>query len=611
MPVTRGGSGSLTQWMLICNCGRDLSTGSAEAPPIDICGACGKRLRAGRSGTLTQWIFRADLCSCDNPIAQFLPPGTTRGSFEQEQQEEETLVESEITVDATSFPVDRYAPLRLLGSGASGTVYLCRDRMLAKRVAVKVLNHLSGEELIAFQNEAKATCQLNHPNIVKVLDFGIVDLRSPYMVLEYLPGASLEKLLERGPMDPDTALGIFEQICDALSYLHSRGLFHRDLKPSNVIVSTTSGEPVAKVIDFSIGTFKGRPDARPSRGSYVGTPAYMSPEQSQGATSETTSEVYTFGCVLFEALTGYPPYIGQTAVETISMHTSEPVPSLQHHLRGSVRSVPSLENLVSTCLAKAKEERYQNFEEVKRALQEAMQELQDASEVPSTSTAGKRSVIFPVLFSLLFIASTAFGAMYFQSSTASRKPSASTRKASPVNVPKLKDAIETVDSFKWRRGIDSTGLEGWVSGASVTDEDFKLLQDKPDVTFIYVTFNDAVTGDGLKYLLDRPIKGVSFQCSSLSDEALLWMSKIKSMQSIRLSLSSMITIAGLKHLTTLPKLRQLDLCVTRLPSGALDVIAKIKSLRLLSFYNSQGVSLEGLKKVALLQDLHFLDLTGT
>ncbi len=601
--------------MLVCNCGREAAKASSPDAQVDICEHCGKRVTSGRSGTLTQWIFRADLCTCDNPLV--LPSAKGRrssySSDDKEEADESGAEPSGLEVDSR-FPAERYTPLRLLGSGASGSVYLCRDKLLAKRVAVKVLNNLSEEDLIAFQNEAKATSHLHHENIVKVLDFGVVDFRSPYMVLEYLPGASLDKLLAtEGPLEPEAALEIFQQISDALSYLHIRGIFHRDLKPSNIIISSLhSDEPTVRIIDFSIGVFKGQADSKGSRGSFAGTPTYMSPELARGERFEITSEVYSFGCVLFEALTGRPPFKGERSIETISMHAHEPVPLLSDYTLMDVSD--RLDSLIRTCMAKLQADRYQSFEEVRNAIIETQQVLQEMSNTGSdislpSETAATRRVGGPLLIGILLLTGTVFGTMAIQNNTPSGK--INRQSANARHVPKLKDVMATIDTFKWRRGFDNAGNEGWVSGTSVTDEDFKELRKEHEVSYIIVTVNDSVTGSGLRYLADRAVRGVSLQSTAINDEGLSWISKVKSLQTLRISLTGQLTVAGFKHLLDLPLLCELDTCVLSLPEGAIDVIAQIKAMRILSLYNAKHVTTEDVGKIRSLPLLHFIDLSGT
>ena len=171
-PHKSTGSGFITQFLEVCVCNTALSA-SNQAEVISLCATCGKRIGAGREGSFTQYIFRSELCSCENPKPFHPTAAPGKISFSRRVAEDLTELETipedeaEIAVDADKFPLQRYRPTAILGSGASGTVYLCTDRLLNKRVAVKILHHLSAEQLISFQDEARLTSQLNHPNIVR------------------------------------------------------------------------------------------------------------------------------------------------------------------------------------------------------------------------------------------------------------------------------------------------------------------------------------------------------------------------------------------------------------------------------------------------------------
>ena len=133
-----------------------------------------------------------------------------------------------MNLDSDNFPTDRYEPIKKLGMGANGEVYLATDKTLGKRVAVKILHSLDRDQLIQFQDEARATSKLYHTNIIDILDFGATDSGIPYMVLEYFPGITLEcHLKEVGYLDWQVAAGILKEVCIALDYAHGRRIFHR------------------------------------------------------------------------------------------------------------------------------------------------------------------------------------------------------------------------------------------------------------------------------------------------------------------------------------------------------------------------------------------------
>lgn len=374
---------SITQWMSNCNCDLVVDQGAPTAQIIT-CQNCGKRVEHGRAGSITQWVFRSDLCSCEGPklAVSELTSGSGNDSKSAVSFQKDHAPEVEMEVDSASFPLDRYMPLRLLGEGAAGSVYLCLDRLLNLKVAVKVLRYLNGEQLISFQQEARATSQLNHPNIIKVLNFGASESGAPYMVMEFFSSSSLESLIaENGALPPDVVLHICAKLCDALASAHERGIFHRDLKSSNILVSGfDTRTPDIRLIDFGVALVKrAHQESTVVQGiTVVGTPKYMPPDQALGKTYDARSEVYSLGCVLFESLTGRLPFVADTAMELVSMHANEEPPWLAD-ANENVEYSQTLESLITTCLAKDPGERFQSMGEMRDACLTAARESSNQS----------------------------------------------------------------------------------------------------------------------------------------------------------------------------------------------------------------------------------------
>lgn len=288
----------------------------------------------------------------------------------------DTVQENEITVDANIFPLDRYKPLKEIGTGAEGLVFLCRDRLLKKKVAIKCLKTLTPEHFVSLQREAKATGHLQHPNIVTVLDFGAVNGLAPYMVLDYVRGTTIEQIIkETGPLNTDAAVAVIKQTASGLAHAHHKGIFHRDIKSSNILVvdrsqdDTGSQNLKVKIVDFGLATAKHlnqEPTILHGR-TIVGTPNYMPPDQALGYTYDERSEMYSLGCVFFEALTGVPPFQGDNALATINMHANLPTPALSDR-NSNRRYSAALEAIVSKCLNKDRDQRFQTMEEFLEAL---------------------------------------------------------------------------------------------------------------------------------------------------------------------------------------------------------------------------------------------------
>ena len=207
--------------------------------------------------------------------------------------------------------------MSLLGAGGMGSVYKGLDSAMSERVvAVKVLApHLVSDEkqVQRFEQEARAANQLRHPNTISVLDFGRDPDGHIFMVIEYLTGETLTGILRHGRLDISRILYIFRQICKSLAEAHSKGIVHRDLKPDNIFVCDIYGESdFVKVIDFGIAKFlEEEGNQLTQAGKMFGTPRYLSPEQAQGKRLDARSDLYSLGVMLFESITGRPPFVAE------------------------------------------------------------------------------------------------------------------------------------------------------------------------------------------------------------------------------------------------------------------------------------------------------------
>lgn len=354
--------GSITQWLSVCNC-EALRRAEEQAVSVHICRGCGKRIGGGRSGTLTSMIFRSDLCACQRPepdpcLEGFEPLKTAvfEGYLDDDDDEEELGLAPE------DFPVDRYGPLRELGRGAGGTVFLCRDRLLRKKVAIKMLNVLTDEQLVSFQDEARATSRLDHPDLISILDFGSTASGAPFMVLEYFPGITLREYLDHyGSMDFEYLRPLISRVLEALLVAHRQGIYHRDLKPSNLLLRDGENGPELRIIDFGVARIEGAISASTEfQGrTIVGSPMYMSPDAIMGYEYDQRSELYSVGCIIFEALTGHPPFKGATALETLSMQVNSEPPL--HELQEA--ATMEVAEFVGRCVAKHPEDRFATMEE--------------------------------------------------------------------------------------------------------------------------------------------------------------------------------------------------------------------------------------------------------
>ena len=249
-----------------------------------------------------------------------------------------------------------YEILAPIGAGGMGEVYRATDTRLNRTVAIKVLHGPHSER---FEQEARAVAALNHPNICQIFDVG-----PDYLVLEHIDGRPLQ-----GPLPVEEALRLALQMAAALEAAHAKGITHRDLKPANILV-TKEG---VKLLDFGLAKVSEAKDASVTRtmaGTILGTAAYMSPEQAEGKPTDARSDVFSFGAVLYEMLSGWRAFEGESAISTMA--------AVLHKEPRRLETPPALERVVMRCLEKQAARRFQTMTELKSALQ------QIASQPPDT-----------------------------------------------------------------------------------------------------------------------------------------------------------------------------------------------------------------------------------
>ncbi|MFO0940971.1 MAG: serine/threonine-protein kinase [Pirellulales bacterium] len=259
--------------------------------------------------------------------------------------------------------IGNYQIKSVLGRGGMGVVYLASQVGLNRDVALKMVlagAHASKNQLARFEAEAKAVAKLQHPNIVQVFEVGKQD-GLPYFSLEFVDGMPLDQKLGGKPLPPREAAQVLEKICRAMQYAHERGILHRDLKPANILL-TIDGQP--KVTDFGLAKQLEDEDSGATKaGTIMGTPSYMSPEQAQGLVDELTpaSDQYSLGAMLYELLTGRPPFLGTKAFDTISQVVhKEPVPPCQLQ-----ESMPvDIDTICLKALQKTADKRYKSCAEM-------------------------------------------------------------------------------------------------------------------------------------------------------------------------------------------------------------------------------------------------------
>ncbi len=333
------------------------------------------------------------------------PPGTQRCvrdgvRLEEVRGEHDPLVGKTVA--------GRYEIVERLGVGGMGTVYRARQKGLVRDVALKILKRevsTNPDAVARFQREAKAMSLLAHPNTVRVFDFGQTPDGLLYLAMELLEGETLGERFQREPrLPPEEAIEIARQILSSLHEAHSKGLVHRDMKPDNIFLAELEGheELVVKVLDFGIAkAWSGdvQLDQHETQaGTVFGTPRYMSPEQAQGHPLDPRSDLYSVGILLYQMLTGTPPFVDDDAVVVMAKHIREkPVP-----VRRRAPDVPipaSLERIVTKALQKDPDLRFQDAPAFDAALQASLpdvaRERQRMGKLPGALLAHLRSAPAP------------------------------------------------------------------------------------------------------------------------------------------------------------------------------------------------------------------------
>lgn len=269
---------------------------------------------------------------------------------------------------------DRYEIIMTLGRGSTGIIYKANHCYINRLVALKVLHPQlvsETESVSRFRREAQAISSLSHPNIISIYDFGITNDGLPYLVMDFTGGETLmTRVSTRDHLEPDEALPIFIQACDALAHAHSKGVIHRDVKPGNMlIVEDPNGKDMLKLVDFGIAKVEG-PQALQitQNGDVLGSPLYMSPEQCMGAQLDTRTDIFSLGCVMYTTLMGREPFVGENVLDTMYRRTVEDAKPFQV-MRPDIDLPQGLEAVVFKALAREVSDRYQTMDDLRKDLE--------------------------------------------------------------------------------------------------------------------------------------------------------------------------------------------------------------------------------------------------
>lgn len=462
-----------------------------------------------------------------------------------------------------------------------GTVYKAHDPLLNITVAIKQMHQVeSPDALIRFQNEAVALAKLDHPNIARVLDFAY-DEGVTYMVMEYIDGESYATKLKKRNLSVLDHVSIFIQIARGLVHAHKKGVLHRDLKPSNVMIvdDTTGGAPasIVKIVDFGIAKLQGGDAVRlTTTNALVGSPLYMSPEQAQGRDVDSRSEIYSFGCVMFEALKGHVPLKGESYLETINMHIETPAPRLNSSTKNP-EFPEEIDNLIFRCLKKNPDERVQSAAQLVTELEEIREQLvaeelerqekrerelqdddtnRDGISESQLSSLSNKILIGGTLLFLLTITGITF--YMYQSAIKAPVPKADSlqKELNKVASAPVSQSKKFEKPQEGQNKYDPTQQTLQISdvGSEVEMQDIKEL--RLPIAHLKLV-NCDVQGNFLELVNQDALKTLTLESTRIGDEELQRVSRFKnvcvfqSTNNVNLRSSTYRQLASLKHLSVL------------------------------------------------------------
>ena len=518
-----------------------------------------------------------------------------------------TQLKSALSIDPA---FDKYEFLETIGEGGMGVIYKARQLMLSKFVAIKTLHAhlLTPEAMRRFQIEGKAASQLSHPNIVSFYDLGVTMAGQPYIVMEYIQGETLADLLKRAGQLPLPRFSkIFRQICDGIGHAHKKSILHRDIKPSNIMLTENdSGEDEVRIMDFGIAKLLNDTGTGAEHltktGDTIGSPVYMSPEQARGAQTDPRSDLYSLGCVMYEVLTGVPPFQGNTALDTMLLHLdSKPAPMKEASLGREID--PRIEKVVMKLLEKDPANRYQSMDEIKEALvpfsdPEFTYELPGQSE--SNKETDKNDKVTGKRHGKLVLAAMsaciiAGGAIVY---LASKNPQLTLFHPVAKPAPPQANPADPLGTAKW------PDME--VNPARIAGE---VRRHNPELVLESIFLdNDSwhnLKDEDLKPLKDATCARISFEHFEVTDGALQYVKNSPYLKELDLGdtkVSKLLPLTGMKLVT-------LKLNSSQLDPAAFNAIASMKELAFLDLRNTNTTDSE-LLKLERMSSLKILTLTG-
>ena len=518
----------------------------------------------------------------------------------------------------------RYQVISCLGHGGMGVVYHVIQMFLNKELALKTIDKrgISEEVMRRFQKEARTAFAVKHPNIIAVDDFGLLDDQTPFLVMELIRGETLsEKLKRKTSLSINEAIPMFMQICVGLAYAHELGVVHRDIKPSNIMIPDDmepGTEGSVKIVDFGIATFAAEDEERSITHTteIFGSPLYISPEQCSGIKVDHRADIYSLGCVIFETLTGTPPFIGESALMTMMKHKSAPPPTLREASLGKIFP-KELEQVVATMLAKSPEQRYQSISAVAKDLAATMRgdgiakpialpKIKQPNAIPKPLTL-TRSMFFGAILLTTLLSSTLAGFAAFEIKHIQlEKPiieiirdKTNVRiRAEDSTLPiddELVEKIQDVNSdFLARRlKLKDSDKRLSIHFKTLKREQLQLIANAKWIEFLDLE-ECTIDNKGLELLAQLPnLKYLSLKATNFNDEGAAALAKCSKLDVVAAS-GTNLTDKGLAALATQKSITNLDLNSTNITDVGLKALGTMKHLGHLEMKGVKEITAHGL-----------------
>ncbi len=477
----------------------------------------------------------------------------------------------------------KYKILSYLASGAKGRVYRAQDILLDIPIALKVLIRDSGSDrqIVRFQSEAKLASKLRHRNIATIYDFGLYE-GTPYLAMEFVDGESLQDSLDRdGPLPLSYVVEVSIQVTNALIYAHSQNIVHRDIKPANIVVSNKNTEPIAKILDFGVAkrldvALTSQDGKVTLTGDLLGSPLYMSPEQSKGENLTPAADAYSLGCMIWTCLVGEPPLSGDTIMETLALVQNKTPESIKTHVENLPQELvnvidrllekkadlrPGLEKEVLPLLLKLQEpfpliDAYVNVDRI----------AQQASQ-PATS----HSMNYKAFSLFLLVALVLSVGVFFR--------------LSPIEQPHM----VPVELAPFSVGAGKSFRAG--------------LMVKDNSLIVY----DSTDKELERYSVPKNIEEVQVRDSDLTDRCFSVFATYPKLKKITIINSDIRELDGLDKVT---ELEALKITRTRITTRSMDRIAGLKKLRQLFLSKSGNLTDAELSKIGKVSTLESLGLNS-